>query len=216
MTARVRPFTRKEKAKKAVCQAKGGFRNTLNKGCVECQCAGDPPKCTLYPYKPNCCESQDQTPHHAIPAHCFMPEGQRAAEEGATKAKPVVKKREKGCSNYDLFDAPCICVTGSYKHSRTPSGSLAQHGKIHNKFDPAEADHGKNDTWTFANAREAAVESICSTFPECSEKCIRKQLNDYHRDRCGIGDDTPLRAEGDTKASPTATTTKAGNGFGSP
>ncbi len=215
MSPRVRPFSKKQKAKETICQAKAGFRSGLNKGCVECQCSGNPPKCTLYPYDPNCCECKTpkQTPHHVIPAHAFMPQKQRALEENATLANPVRKKRVKGCSNYDLFDAPCICVTGSYKYSKTPSGSVAQHGKVHNSIDAAEATHGEEGTWNYGNAREAAVQSIVKNFPECTEKCIRKQLNDYHRDRCGITDDTPLRPEGDTEVSLTPTNSASGNGF---
>src|SRR5262245_41527806 len=65
------------RARKRVCEAKGGFRNSraLSKcgSCVDCKCKADPPKCTLYPYNSGCCANKDpkQTPHHIIPKHCF-------------------------------------------------------------------------------------------------------------------------------------------------
>jgi hypothetical protein len=95
-----------------------------------------------------------------------------------------------GSELYDLSKAPCICIPKK------------EHDKLHNTYDKAEAaaaTTGKKDgTWTYREARDQAVKSICPD--PCKAECIETQLNIYHNSQ-GISDDTRLRA---TKYGPPA------------
>jgi hypothetical protein len=197
-----------DRAKSAVCDAKGGFRqieiNGKSAECSGCE-EGNDDQCTLYPYQRpcDCCKQQGKTGHHAIPAHCFMPAGQRKkGKHGA---------RYQGCEKYAIDRAPCVCVSGSTKSSKSPQGSLLQHGKVHNKYDAVEDEHLKTKkdrkkgtkrqggTWTYEQARDAAAVAIVEVLAEdnvtCTEECINQQLDDYHKNHCGMTDQTKLRAD---------------------
>ncbi|MBI1898149.1 MAG: hypothetical protein HYZ57_21035 [Acidobacteria bacterium] len=170
----------KRKYKKDICGAKNGFRkDKCATECIECDaCSGQPPKCTLYPYSPNCCPG-GQTPHHVVPKHCFTMEANGAAVPGA--------------GQYDLNDAPCICVAGE--------GKVKKHGEIHDKFDAIEDTHLESTSprqagsWSYLQAENAGVKSVCETFPQCDDKCIRAQLRDYHVKQCKMTTATRLRAD---------------------
>ncbi len=159
-------------------------------------CANDPdPECKLVPYSPGCPDGQ--TPHHAIPVHCFMGKGVRSLPKAERTAGQFA-----GCKNYDMNKAPCICVKGK---SKTDT-----HGKIHEVFDDLEDEHLESDSprvagsWAYKDAKAAAVESITSTNlgkkgsseKKCSPDCVALQIKNYHeQDEVGIKEDTALRAD---------------------
>ena len=64
--------------------AKGDVKRkpSIDAMCADAECK-DALKCTLSPYSPsNCCAGPDgkkMTPHHVVPAHCFMPPGTRGS-----------------------------------------------------------------------------------------------------------------------------------------
>lgn len=149
-------------------------------------------KCRLVPYvrsgSPRCCEGK--TAHHVVPAHCFMPPGERAAGGSS---------RYAGCRNYEPADAPCICVTGEDK-------SAGDHKKLHDKFDALEDENLPDSgagTWTYAQARKAAVQSVTdvmgSKAGRCSPTCVGAQIDAYHqqggRGNPNVSDATVLRAD---------------------
>jgi hypothetical protein len=142
-------------------------------------CAGQPPKCKMQPYKPDRCKPK--TGHHAIPVHCFMAPGARSlpkVEQAAFKYA--------GCSKYNPNKAVVICVSGE--------GKEKTHGRIHSIFDPLEDSPRNKGVWSYKQAENAAVKSVCSVIPDCSPKCIRAQIRYNHKQELGLEDQTKLRA----------------------
>jgi hypothetical protein len=152
-------------------------------------------KCVLVPYDHGCCTSKnsnakkDKTPHHVIPAHCFMPPGER--EAGGPD-------RYEGCENYDPDKAPCVCVYGKDK-----SEKRKQHARIHTLFDEVEDSNKTNGagTWSYNKAADAGAESV-SDVTGCDENCTKAQLNKYHNKDAEIPKGTELRADSSGKSTP--------------
>jgi hypothetical protein len=161
------------------------------KGLKDCMCkdkqCSKARKCVLSPYKGGCCDGK--TPHHVIPAHCFMPPGARGAGGG---------ERYEGCEKYDPGDAPCVCVSGKDK-----SNKRLQHARIHALFDEAEDAHKKNGagTWSYNQAADAGAESVGDVM-RCDEKCTKAQLNKYHNKKANMGKGTKLRADSSGQSVP--------------
>lgn len=158
-------------AQRTSCAAQRDFkdRNT-KKVCVSCACPKDTPeKCTLYRYKPKCCEDGKDA-HHVIAVRSFLPPNERRLKEG---------KRYEGCEDYDPDAAPCICL------------SPAQHRKVHRTYDPAEA-KSKNKKWKYKKARTVGIDSAAKA-TGCDKDCLKAQLDAYHKE-AGITENTDLRA----------------------
>lgn len=144
-------------------------------------------KCVLSPETPNnCCSGEDgktMTPHHVIPAHCFMPPGERSSGGDA---------RYSGCNGYSVADAPCICVEGA--------GKEKDHGKIHDLVDDLEdlnLENGQAGSWSYSDAATAGVMAV-GEVTKCDEKCLRAQVDAYHQQKTkkpDISNDTSLRAD---------------------
>ena len=184
-------------------QSLGLAKNKLNKAMREAYCS-DPDcrnarKCMLQPEVPDkksgesgCCKSPPpkMTPHHIIPAHCFMRPGVR--NSGNTK-------RYSGCDGYDSKKAPCICVIGKDK-------CTGDHKKIHDLFDPIEDSHlikttsGKilAGSWEYQEAAHAGCVATAKV-TKCDPSCLRAQVDGYHQKGSGklpnIDSQTGLRAE---------------------
>jgi hypothetical protein len=153
----------------------------------------DAMKCVLSPHSPraehedgtvtqgNCCPGK--TPHHVVPAHCFMPPGERAGRGDA---------RYSGCEGYSPAEAPCICVEGA--------GKEKDHGEIHKRVDKAEDKFlldGQAGSWTYKQASTAGSRAV-SKVTKCDEACIKAQVDAYHQQNDGtpnVKDDTKLRAD---------------------
>lgn len=180
-------MTDSQQAKADACQAKNSFRESKPEPCNVCEkCKNDPDKCTLYPYDGDCCKAQGKTGHHVLPKHCMYPPGQ------ASKGKKGQKYQD--CQDYNPNKAPCICVTGTDK-----SGETTEHARLHDKFDQMEDSHKEPDgsagTWTYDEASAAGAQCVAKVFPECSEGCVKAQLDEYHQKEIGMKDDTDLRAD---------------------
>jgi hypothetical protein len=158
-------------------------------------------KCMLVPYsptgdQPGCCKTPEpaDTPHHLVEVHCFTPAGGRSAGD-----------RLPGFENYDDAKAPCVCVGGSrYKD---------EHGKMHaiqNTYEKSLMDPdgprsqmgGQNNAWKYGEAKKGGLHAHKKTFPDagpdgapCSEECMEKQLDSYHKQAGVSGNDTTLRAD---------------------
>lgn len=143
-------------------------------------------KCTLVPFKAGCCDGK--TPHHVIPAHCFMPPGAREKNTG---------ERYKGCEKYSVDDAPCICA-----HGKDKSKKRKQHARIHAVFDKIE-DEQPGGTWNYNKASKTGAESVKEVIG-CDEKCTQAQLNKYHNSEVEISKGETLRADSSGQSTPSS------------
>jgi hypothetical protein len=162
---------------------------THNRGYGEDPCI-KAKRCMLVPYdrtktQGGCCPGQ--TPHHLVPKHHFS-------------SHP----------KYDQDNAPCVCVEGYSWHRSDESyfpNAKKTHPMMHDLQDATERsliDQVENDiangvdtggrspsnAMHYDEARETAIAAHQNVFhdPECSEKCLRAQLDAYHN-QCGVGDD---------------------------
>lgn len=141
-------------------------------------------KCVLVPYKKGCCDGK--TPHHVIPAHCFMPPGARGNK---------TDERYVGCEDYDAEQAPCVCVTGKDK-----SNKRLQHARVHKHFDRIE-DAQSGGVWSLDKATSTGAESVKKVV-RCDETCAKAQLVKYHEEAAKIPKGTLLRADSGGKKNP--------------
>ncbi len=139
-----------------------------------------------------CCDGEQ--PHHLVEAHCFYERGKRG------KAAHRTVKAPRGKRAYNDKHSPCVCAKG-------PRDSM-EHGQFHAFQQKLEAAHDKkNGKWSYKDASEAGAKSNKAVNPQCSEECTKAQLDAYHKDRCGMEDDTELRTdpEAGTRSSGTLT-----------
>lgn len=126
-------------------------------------------KCRLVPYNgkkdgvEGCCPSQ--TPDHLVPKSSFY------------KGSVAKGKKLPGWKNYKMSAAPCLCAEG-------PSNTEGSHGLRHaaHKFQgPTEG-----TMQSFSQQVNLAVKSTQAVFKSsnCSNKCLKAQLNDGHKDMC--------------------------------
>jgi len=174
----------------AIVEADAGQNKFYNKtGATEDMC--DPNdechkqfKCSLVPFDFGCCTGK--TPHHVVPAHCFMPSGERKAGGSA---------RYPGTETYDDKKAPCICVEGTDKHDTDAAGKLKEHGRIHEIVDPIEngfmdppvmgprggvKEGPKAGAWSFEQANDAGSEGVAKV-TGCDKECLKKQSEAAHK-----------------------------------
>lgn len=169
--------------------SKRGRKKSIEDMCKDGDCK-KARECVLSPEKPNnCCDGK--TPHHLVPAHCFMGKGERGKSSESVY---------DGCKGYKSKKAPCICAEGQCKKD--------EHGELHEYFDDLEDKHkvdGKAGSWTYKEAREAAVETVAKK-TKCDPDCARKQIDAYHQKGDGktpnISEDTPLRADSSGQNTP--------------
>lgn len=123
-------------------------------------------RCMLVPYdrsksKGGCCPGQ--TPHHLVPKHHF----------------PDFPK-------YDQAKAPCVCAEGYSWHREDDSyfpNAKKTHPALHDLQDATErsfVDQGLD--MDYDEAREVGIVAHQTVFPdsECSDECLRAQLDAYH------------------------------------
>lgn len=146
-------------------------------------CQGQPERCRLKPYKPNTCPD-GQTPHHVVPDHC------------SHQPPRLGGLRYQGCSKITHGDAPCVCVSGAFKHTTGPGGRLLQHGRIHAIMDAVEDDpeENPNNKWTYGKCRDQGAESVAKV-TKCDAKCIADQCDQYYKEKCNVNENTMLAAD---------------------
>jgi len=153
-------------------------------------------KCRLRPYKEGC--EGNKTPHHCVPDHCFK----ETPSKGGRYYPGAVKHA----------DGLCVCVEGATK-STTPTGervrkkdfaseelheaALAEHGRIHLKFDKLEKELGNAGTpknsAALGDLEDKAAEAI-SEVTGCDKEDLKKQMREHHQSK-GLDQDTKLRAD---------------------
>jgi len=164
-------------------------------GCAEAKA------CVLKPKnedKQSCCHP-DTTGHHLIEVHCFSPTGERGGQL-------------EDLDSYRQNDAPCVCASES--RSDGTHGILhAVQSKIEGAYNDLPGEpfcewldagpkvKGKKrranaiSKWKYKDARDTGMLAHKTAFPKCNAMCIKKQLDDYHKDKCGFDDETPLRSD---------------------
>lgn len=181
----------------AVLKADAGKGEFYNKAgatrdmCEDKDCK-DQFDCSLVPFDFGCCPNK--TPHHVVPAHCFLPSGERASGAGG---------RYPGAEKYDDTKAPCICVSGGTKSETGTDGQLLQHGRIHAIVDVAEdkfmtstpemtpggkpkmrggapAIKKSAGSWSFSEANEAGCDAV-SQVNNCDKECLKAQSEAAHK-----------------------------------
>ncbi len=159
----------------------------------------DAKACVLKPKKDDktfCC-APETTGHHLIEVHCFSKTGERGS------ALP-------GFEKYSQHHAPCVCAS--------QSRADGTHGVLHAVQGQMEASHNNGPTvgswadcgpkikgsdkrapalakWTYKDAREAGALAHKTAFPHCNSQCVSNQLDDYHKNKCGMSDSTPVRSD---------------------
>lgn len=184
--------------------------------CEDDECK-DKLDCALVPYDGFCCPAPDKeanppvvskTPHHVVPAHCFLEPGGRSEGEGKTYDH---------VNKYKHTKAPCVCLDGKDKKDSV-GGQLKEHGRVHEILDKAEQDRmpktpkmgktkqltkkgklqwdRKPGTWSFNDANETGSDAVAQV-TGCDKDCLKKQSEAAHKNMMGdqIGPETPLRAD---------------------
>jgi hypothetical protein len=126
-------------------------------------------RCRLAPYSAQkdgvngCCASQ--TPDHLVPKSAFF--------RGAVSTG----KKLPGWKNYSMRKAPCMCAEG-------PSNTEGSHGLRHAAHKALGPEAGAPHS--FAQSVNLAIKSTQAVFKSsnCSNKCLRAQLNAGHKDMC--------------------------------
>ena len=167
-----------EKAnEKAACSEHSRDRT---KECADPKCT-TAQACMLVPWggkgSPNCCKGFQGD--HLVEASSF------ATTRGGVPLK--------GCENYDLNKAPTCCAEG-HAYAKDHGFLSAMRGAANTKIPESGGGTRKGyRATTYAEAAENGARSVRSVFTHCEEKCIRAQLDAYHKN-CGIKDDTKIRA----------------------
>ena len=124
-------------------------------------------RCQLVPKEPTgkqpgCCKGQ--TGHHLVEGASF---------QGV-----------ESITSYSYNKAPCVCVEGYNQ-------SFGTHGIMHTFQSTAAPD---TPTQSYASARDSGAAAMKKTFPEsnCSEACIKAQIDAYHKQNKEIDEDTQI------------------------
>lgn len=167
-------------------------------------------RCFLQPYEPTeaqkkkgqaCCPGQ--TGHHLFEASSVLEN--RTLPKGVKRADLPLLTLE-GVKDYGEGEhAPCVCAEGTNQNHGT-------HALMHGYQSWANR-NAKDQVFTFVNqkdgstsqvtragttygdARNKGVAAMQEVFREsnCSEDCLKAQLNNYHS-KCGINESTPVKA----------------------
>jgi len=116
------------------------------------------------------------TGHHLIPDHCFMISFGVRGGSGSLTVVP----------HYSEMDAPVIVVTADAN-----GGKSREHGVVHSSFDPEEGGFVSAKQWTYAEAREAAIESV---FHLLDKITVGNHMDKYFKHTLGMDDYSMVRA----------------------
>jgi hypothetical protein len=194
----------------AACQHVPG-PHACTPACAEAQ------RCLLSPHRhasDRCCEP-DTTGDHVIEANCFIETGGRgglaqqtdmsAAQVQAilpgvtaTAARPFSE-----FPDYEPRDAPTICASqfeGNTNHGGMQA--IRDHLKrahVQSRRNQGEEAlglvGGKKSWWTYDEASSAGAKAVNIMYPDCSEGCIKAQLDRYHVDEANIDPDQNVVTE---------------------
>jgi len=152
-------------------------------------------KCMLAPFDggkagvPNaykCCEGQ--TGHHIVPVQEF--------------SLPRTKGRKRGIpsndalSGYNQNAAPCVCAEGEVHNEwdQEPPYGLKEHGLLGNAYITERKKKGlkTGDAAKYSDLSECGAKSVNKVFPQCTEACIKEQLDNYHEKSANVPPNDPV------------------------
>ncbi len=155
--------------------------------------------------KAQCCAGEN-TGHHLVEVHCFLP---AAARNGKNEFCNELEDLDA----YNEKQAPCVCASkdrdkGSHgimhavqgqieaAYCREREGNpLCSWENAGNKIRGTGQRKDGDSFWSYSEARDAGAKAhTVATGGRCNEECIKKQLDSYHKDDCGIGEDDPVRS----------------------
>ncbi|WP_415182319.1 PAAR-like domain-containing protein [Phaeovulum sp.] len=161
----------------------------------------------------NQCPCPGQTGHHMVPASAFYNNGrgEGTIEPGdfpidICPSPNPVPSDYKAPPGYKATSAPCVCAEGC-------SNTTGSHGMMHTEMSAFISENaaegveipimgstpGKQElpSLTYEEMRDEAIRSHAVIFPcsNCSEACLKAQLDSYHCDQLGMKPDQPLRAD---------------------
>ena len=149
-------------------------------------------RCVMVAFKnddKHCCEGST-TGHHAIPVQEFCKSGKPRG-----RVMDRLKELEPPVT-YDQNLAPTICTEGQ-RHSEwedTPPYQLKQHGQMGNAYKAEMIKrelYGKKEV-KYTDIRDCGAASVHTVYPQCTEKCIKKQCDTYHCDKAKIPKEDPV------------------------
>lgn len=168
--------------------------------------------CQLVPYKPKeddpaCCPSQ--TGHHLVEASSFFETGR--GDTVAESEANILSVGVNGDEKYDTGAAPCICAFG-------PSQWRGSHGQLHtiqgnlNKKAGSDSPGSlpkKNGgpasvkTIEYGKARDNGVAAAKKVNPkaDCSDDCMKAQLDHYHKEKLNVDDKDKIKCVGTGRTS---------------
>jgi hypothetical protein len=183
--------------------------------------------CQLTPYKPTgdqkgCCPSQ--TGHHLIEASSFFETGR--GDTAAESDAQLLSVGKNGSEEYSTGEAPCICAFG-------PSQWRGSHGQIHtiqgNLNKKAGSDTPQSmakktggpasvKTIDYGTARDNGVAAAKKVNPtaNCSDDCMKAQLDAYHTSKLGVKDKDKIKCVGTGRTSDESVTRVEGEVSPSP
>jgi hypothetical protein len=123
-----------------------------------------------------------------VEAHGFYHIGERGNFTNRFVLAPPGKRA------YKDTESPCVCASGPRDKK--------EHGQYHafqQKLEAEFHEKSRNDpeTWSYKNARDTGVAAQSAINPQCDPACTKAQLDSYHKERCGVEEDTPLRTDAD-------------------
>ena len=155
----------------------------------EC-CSVPERKCVMVAWKDQekkCCEGQT-TGHHPIPVQEF-------SETGKPRGRPLDSLTKAGAC-YNQREAPTVCVEGEVhnEYKETPPYQLKEHGVVGNAYKQETIDRGiyGKDAVSYTDLRDCGAASVSKTFPQCEEKCVKNQLDQYHCETAKIPKTDPI------------------------
>ncbi len=186
-----------KECKTMVANAEGACagKKTKKQQCRDPECR-KAKRCLLVTYNQGSRESNssrtgccgDEQPHHLVEAHGFYDIGDRGDYTSRFVSAPPGKRA------YKDTESPCVCANGPRDKK--------EHGQYHAFQQRLEAEYHKKSrttpkTWSYKNARDTGVAAQSAVNPQCDPACTKAQLDSYHKDRCGVEEDTRLRTDKD-------------------
>lgn len=166
-------------------------RNICDKSNEDAKKCREAQKCRLVPQDTaasensfGCCSGDEA--HHLVEAHGFIESGTRDGYSGS-----LLPKFSDAGKSYKPGDAPCVCASGK-------KGGDGEHADMHSVQGALELGaitRNKIFAWNYAEARAAGITAHKAVFVDndCSEACLQKQLDSYHKEKCEFDDEDLLR-----------------------
>ncbi len=181
-------------------------------------------RCFLYRHEDasdRCCEP-DTTGDHVVESNCFVETSGRGGlsqQTGLPAAQlqallpgtvPTAPRAYSRFEGYDPRRAPTVCAS-RFEGNTTHGGMQAIRDHLKRAHIRGRQNQGlgsipideKESWWTYDEAAQAGAKAVHTMYPNCSETCIKAQLDKYHVEEANIGPDDDVVTEvGDPARTP--------------